>query len=62
MDGRVCVITGGTSGIGKETARALAERGARVVLINRHAEKAAAVAAEIARMATVPVEMVHGDL
>ncbi|MGZ4103740.1 MAG: SDR family oxidoreductase [Actinomycetota bacterium] len=62
MDGRVCVITGGTSGIGKETARALAERGARVVLINRNAEKAAAVAAEIARTATVPVEMVHGDM
>ncbi|MGZ4241945.1 MAG: SDR family oxidoreductase [Actinomycetota bacterium] len=62
MDGRVCVITGGTSGIGKETARALAERGARVVLNNRNAEKAAAVAAEIARTATVPVEMVHGDM
>ncbi|MGZ6497000.1 MAG: SDR family NAD(P)-dependent oxidoreductase, partial [Actinomycetota bacterium] len=62
MDGRVCVITGGTSGIGKETARALAERGARVVLINRNAEKGTAVAAEIARTATVPVEMVHGDM
>ncbi|MGZ4120176.1 MAG: SDR family oxidoreductase [Actinomycetota bacterium] len=62
MDGRVCVITGGTSGIGKETARALAERGARVVLINRNAEKGTAVAAEIARTATVPVEMVHGDI
>ncbi|MGZ4139616.1 MAG: SDR family oxidoreductase [Actinomycetota bacterium] len=62
MDGKVCVITGGTSGIGKETARALAERGARVVLINRNAEKGTAVAAEIARTATVPVEMVHGDM
>lgn len=62
MDGKVCVITGATSGIGKETARALAERGARVVMINRNAAKAETVAAEIARTAEVPVELVHGDM
>ncbi|MCL4683526.1 SDR family oxidoreductase [Myxococcota bacterium] len=40
LDGRVAVITGANSGIGFETARALARRGARVVLACRDTEKA----------------------
>ncbi|KAH8202558.1 hypothetical protein TruAng_003269 [Truncatella angustata] len=35
MHGRVIMITGGTSGIGAETARGLAERGAQIVLLTR---------------------------
>ena len=35
---RVCVVTGSTAGIGKETARLLAEEGARVVTCGRSAE------------------------
>ena len=34
---RVCVVTGATAGIGKETARLLAEEGARVVTCGRSA-------------------------
>jgi NAD(P)-dependent dehydrogenase (short-subunit alcohol dehydrogenase family) len=45
---RVAVITGATSGIGKETARGLAARGFRVIVAGRGAERARAVAAEIA--------------
>jgi NAD(P)-dependent dehydrogenase (short-subunit alcohol dehydrogenase family) len=35
LDGRIAVVTGGSSGIGQEMARALALAGARVVLVAR---------------------------
>jgi NAD(P)-dependent dehydrogenase (short-subunit alcohol dehydrogenase family) len=37
----VCLITGGTKGIGAATALALAERGARLAIVGRHLEEAA---------------------
>ncbi len=37
LDGRVAVVTGGSSGIGKATARLFAQAGARVVVANRNA-------------------------
>eukprot|EP00887_Chlorella_sp_A99_P004157 scaffold23.g4157.t1 len=43
----VAVITGGNSGIGVETARALARRGAAVVLTSRKVEAGEAVAADL---------------
>lgn len=55
--GKVCVVTGASSGIGKATAHALAARGAHVVLAARREERLAEVAEEIrgtGRMA-VPV-------
>jgi NAD(P)-dependent dehydrogenase (short-subunit alcohol dehydrogenase family) len=47
LDGKVCLVTGATSGIGLVTARELARRRARVVLIGRDAAKSAAVVAQI---------------
>jgi 3-oxoacyl-[acyl-carrier protein] reductase len=38
LDNRVCVITGSTEGIGRETARLLAKEGARVVTSGRRSE------------------------
>jgi NAD(P)-dependent dehydrogenase (short-subunit alcohol dehydrogenase family) len=35
LAGRTCLVTGASSGIGRKTARALAERGAAVVLVSR---------------------------
>ena len=32
MDGKLCIVTGATDGIGRVTARVLAERGAEVVV------------------------------
>ncbi len=48
LEGRICIVTGPTSGIGKETARGLARLGARVVLACRDPVKGAAVREEIA--------------
>ena len=47
LDGRVAVVTGGSSGIGAEMAAALARAGARVVLVARDAERLAAATARL---------------
>lgn len=49
LTGKKFVITGGTSGIGKEAARELARAGAHVTITARNAAKGAATVAEIAR-------------
>jgi NAD(P)-dependent dehydrogenase (short-subunit alcohol dehydrogenase family) len=47
MAGRVCLVTGATSGIGKATAHALAGLGASVVILGRRPAELDAVAAEM---------------
>lgn len=52
---RVAVVTGASSGIGRRAAEMLAERGARVAIFARSAERLAAIAASHApRMLAVP--------
>ena len=47
LAGKLCVVTGASSGIGEATARALAARGAQVILVARNASRLTAVADEI---------------
>ena len=51
LNGKTCLVTGATSGIGKATACALAAQGATVILISRNAAKGEAVRQEIAAQA-----------
>jgi NAD(P)-dependent dehydrogenase (short-subunit alcohol dehydrogenase family) len=62
MNDRVCLVTGGTHGIGRATALALAARGAQVLVHGREREQAQAVAAAIVRASGNPrVHGVHAD-
>lgn len=49
--GRAAIVTGGASGLGAATARLLAARGAHVTVLDRNADGAGAVAAEIGGIA-----------
>src|SRR5574340_86653 len=46
---RNCLVTGGTSGVGRGIARALAGSGARVILVSRDAQRGAAAAEALRR-------------
>jgi retinol dehydrogenase 12 len=50
MSGKTGLVTGATSGIGQETAAALASLGATVIIVARDAARGAAAAAEIRRL------------
>ena len=47
IDGTAAVVTGGASGLGEATARALAAKGAKVAVFDRDADKGEKVAGEI---------------
>ncbi len=63
LSGKTCVITGASSGLGRESARALAAAGAQVILAARNQEALAQtarwIAAEVptARISTVPLDL-----
>ena len=61
MSGKVCVVSGSTSGVGLSAARRLARGGAHIVMVCRNAEKAEGVRREIVAQHHVPAEVVIAD-
>jgi retinol dehydrogenase-12 len=62
MKGKVCVVTGATSGIGKAAAAALAGLGATVVLVGRDRGRTEAAAADIGPASASPPRAEVADL
>ena len=63
MQGKIILVTGSTDGIGKETARQLAELGASVIVHGRHADRCEAARDEIrATTGNSRVDFVAADL
>jgi NAD(P)-dependent dehydrogenase (short-subunit alcohol dehydrogenase family) len=63
MDGKVCLITGATSGIGKATAMELASMGASVVMVGRDRARGEAALAEVKEgSANASVDLLLADL
>lgn len=57
LDGKVAIVTGGYSGLGLETTRALAEAGATVIVPARTADKARAALSGIARVEQAALDL-----
>ena len=63
ISGKTCLVTGASSGLGKETALGLARAGAMVLLVARDRERGEAAAAEIRQRAPAgEVELFLADL
>ena len=63
MQGRICLVTGATSGIGKATALGLAKQGATVVIVARNPVRGEAAQREIQEQSGNPsVDMLLADL
>ena len=63
MQGKICLVTGATSGIGLVTARALAHQGATVVLVGRNPERTTATVSRLQQeTGNAHVECLMADL
>jgi len=47
LDGKIALVTGGASGIGEATVRALSEAGAQILIVDLNAERGHSLAAEV---------------
>ncbi len=63
MQGKVCLVTGATSGIGEVTARELAQMGATVIVVGRDPQRGAATLDRIKKVTpNARVEFMLADL
>ncbi len=61
LDGKVCVITGATSGVGYEAAKQFANVGATIVMVCRNREKALIVQSELEQAYNAKPEIIIAD-
>jgi NAD(P)-dependent dehydrogenase (short-subunit alcohol dehydrogenase family) len=63
MAGKVCIVTGGNSGIGKATSLGLAKMGASVIIVGRNRERCESAVDEMrAKSGNGSIEMMLADL
>src|SRR5438105_2481563 len=62
IKGRRAVVNGGSSGIGRETARLFLEEGARVVICGRDGARLEAARDDLARLTGGEVHAVQADM
>ena len=62
MDNKLCLITGGTAGIGISTAKMLAQRGADLILLGRNEGRGQTAVSEVERAGGKKPEFVSVDL
>ncbi len=62
LENRVAIVTGGSKGLGAESARLLAANGARIALVSRNKERLDALAAELTKTHRAEVLTVPADL
>lgn len=61
MSGKICVVSGSTSGVGLAAIRRLAQGDAHIVMVCRNPEKAKKIREEIINQFHVPVDIVLAD-
>jgi len=61
LDGKTCVVTGTTSGVGYQAVKRLAQGGADIVMVCRNPQKAAAVREELQRQYPVKIDVIQAD-
>jgi retinol dehydrogenase-12 len=62
MINKLCLVTGGTAGIGLSTAKMLAERGADLLLLGRNEQRGQAAVADVERATGRAPEFISVDL
>jgi NAD(P)-dependent dehydrogenase (short-subunit alcohol dehydrogenase family) len=61
MAGKVCVVSGSTSGVGLEAVKRLARGGAQIVMVCRNPDKAEAIRKEILTQYNVRMDIITSD-
>ncbi len=61
IDGRICIITGATSGVGYQAARRLAQGGAHIIMVSRNTLKAEKVKEELQKEFGVLIDTIQAD-
>ena len=62
LNGKLAVITGGSSGIGLSIAEALAKKGARILIVARNEKKLADAAQQLSSSSQLPIETLSADI